>query len=135
MSESLNIDIVRLTEYTDAVDALLVEASDQMRMLGAYENAPDDHALPEYGALLERFEQVQAVASEYAGVFYQWNEQALTMLQASEVTRSLGQCRRLNLVLVNILRICRNTLGIADPQQMQDEMSLQMMRMNAMHKE
>lgn len=128
-----------LAQNVEAIDELLLNAEQQLKKIGQYEELGlvSDESAPEYSLLMDSFNTFSPVDQKidiYRNRFTMWSELDITVYQKSEVTRSLGQIKRLALVTRNILRICRKVLGIPDPEREQEELQMQLMMMGQQFK-
>ena len=129
MSES-SLPLSELSGYVETTDALLLDAEKFLKLL------PDREfwQVTFQASLIVYERKLMEMESCYVQ-FSAWDILTdVSPCEKSEITRSLGQLRRLSVVLKNILRMLREQLHIPDPDRMQEEMQLQMMRMNALHK-
>ncbi|WP_086930074.1 hypothetical protein [Agarilytica rhodophyticola] len=128
-----------LAQNVEAIDELLLNAEQQLKKIGQYEELGlvSDESAPEYSLLMDSFNTFSPIDQKidiYRNRFTMWSELDITVYQKSEVTRSLGQIKRLTLVTRNILRICRKVLGFPDPEREQEELQMQLMMMGQQFK-
>lgn len=125
----INPSLAELPGYVDQLDQLLLQAEKCLKSLAEPALIEVDCAqvLQEYEGKRQRIDEIHQVLIIWDGL------SDASVSQKSEIKRSLGQLRRLTVVSKNIVRILRQTLNIPDPERMQEEMELQMMRVAALH--
>lgn len=125
-----NQPINQLDEYVEKVDEMLVKSEEQLR---AFANDGQKNATtPDLETILETYTDFEANIPHIKTQFEQWSQQEHDIREQCEITRSLGQIKRLSLVIKNILKLTRKSLGIIDPDQ-HDELLQQLNIMNGLH--
>lgn len=128
MSNS-QIPLSELPTCVDQIDTFLLAAEQQLKLLAEIQSED------ELRAILQEYENRQEQITTAQQRLLVWQSDAsASAYQQAEIKRSLGQLRRLALVTKNSIRIVREKLNLPDPERMQEEMQLQMMRMSVFFK-
>lgn len=121
-------DIDQLPMLANEVQELLIGAEDVLSSLNKPERNKED-----LESTLAKFQRADERACEYFDIFSEWEKGEIDIALKSEVMFRLSQLKRLRLVIKNILRLVRQSLGISDPEREQEELQLQLAMMGHMH--
>lgn len=123
--------IEQLPEFVEKVQLLVVEVQDVLR--GLPKLVKSQESTDSLRSLLELHVDKEQEIAVVNNVFLEWNSTELPAYEKSEVVRALGLLKRAQLVVLNILRLLKERLGIADPERAQKELQMQLQSMGVIH--
>lgn len=121
------VDIEKLKIYVERVEALGMDSEAQLNLV-ADETRPIE--TEKVIDIIKKYEQIDTECADIYKYMYQWSLGSLSPIDKSEITYAQGRLKRIALVTKNILRICRKQAGIMDPDQLQEELNIQLMMHN-----
>jgi len=125
MAAESHAEVKELHCTVEEIEQMLGVAEQQLQGLAAIgEQTENTLALA-----LDKFSDIGAKSSVFEAMLLNWQAMDLSPFQQSEVTRSLGLVKRLELVTKNILRLCKKALDIDDPQRQQEELEVRLTMM------